>query len=252
MATNKFATTFKSAVNRGTPATVAVQNIAKKSRKTEAQVWNALFNDGYVNRKKINGSFVYWPNFQPKTKPSNKNFKTFGFQQFVNWAIVSGYCTPEQVANLKTQKDFFNFFGPFFASQFGWNVTSGWTPAQVKKFAGSTNGQTKKSTGRKTRKNSKRKTGASAKRKNTRKRTAASKRRTTGRKPTRRASTTTGRKRSTAKRTTRRSTARKNTGRKATTSRTRKNTTRRVKGRRTTTRNYSFPGNTARSYRKAA
>jgi len=131
--TFNFGSTFKSAVKRGTPASTVVWNIAQKTGKSETFVWNWLFKNGFVNRRKFGSNFIYWPNFDFNAK-SNQNNKVFSFQQFVNWAIASGYCTPQQISGLKSQNDFINFFGPFFANQFGWNVSSGWTASKVKSF----------------------------------------------------------------------------------------------------------------------
>ena len=221
---NNFGSNFKSAVKRGTPAHTAVWNIAQKTGKTESFIWNWLFNNGYVNRKKFGSNFVYWPNFDFNAK-SNQNNKSACFQQIVGWAIASGYCTPEQVNGLKSQKDFINFFGPFFASQFGWNVSSGWTAAQVRKFNISKPG------------------GSSSKRTASRKRTA--KRHTPKRKPS--ASTRSNSRKSTG--------ARKNTrsGVKASTGRKRSTTSRSSSSTRTaSSRVYKFPKSGSRRVRKAA
>lgn len=139
MATKNFAGPFRTAVNRGTPAGAAVANLAKKSNKPEAHIWSNLFAHDVVSRRKINGNFVYWPNWKPGRSARSASHKTNTWGQIIGWAITSGYCTPEQVNTLKSQKDFFNFFGPFFAQQFGWTVSSGWTKTKVKAW-GSSNG----------------------------------------------------------------------------------------------------------------
>jgi hypothetical protein len=88
-----------------------------------------------VNRRKFNGQWFYWPNFKVNTRKSSSKFtQFFTWQNVIEWAIHTGYCTPHQINQLKSQKDFFNFFGPFFAQQFGWKVSSGWTTPQVKSF----------------------------------------------------------------------------------------------------------------------
>lgn len=247
--TPNFGASFRNAVKRGTPATTAVWNIARKHGKTETAIWNWLFNNGFVNRKKVGGSWVYWPNFEFNGKTNTGGFKPFSFQQFINWAIASGYCTPQQVNQLKTQKDFFNFFGPFFAQQFGWTVLSGWNATQVKNFGGGTtsNGRSTSKKRTATRKNKARKGTAKSKKRSGTK-TRSRKRTTASAKKTRKG--TTGRKRRTSttsrKRTTKRGTTRNRRN-------TKQNRTKRST-RKTTVRSYKFPkANTGRrTYRKAA
>ena len=120
-------------------------------------------------------AWIYWPNFNFKATSSQNN-KSFSFQQFINWAIGSGYCTPEQINQLKSQKDFINFFGPFFANQFGWNISSGWTPAKVKSFGKKSKGNAKSAPKKRT--GTKRRTGTSS-RKSTPKRHTPKRKRTT-------------------------------------------------------------------------
>ena len=177
MATNKFGTSFKSAVNRGTPAPVAVQNIVSKTKNaTPSKVWNNLLSNDYVQRRKVSGSYIYFSNFKPTKRVSGSNFKNETFQTIVNWAIATGYCTPEQVGALKTQKDFFNFFGPFIASQFNWTVKSGWTKSQVKSFGPKTKSTTTKRKRRNTNKTSTKKSTKTSTRKSTRKSSTSRKR----------------------------------------------------------------------------
>ncbi|MGI9014956.1 MAG: BlaI/MecI/CopY family transcriptional regulator [Phycisphaerales bacterium] len=164
--TRNFGTTFKSAVNRGTAPFTAVQNIASKNRTTESVVWNNLFSNGYVSRRKVNGSYIYWPTFNNTRKATSKTnnwFNNFTFQNVISWAIANNYCTPEQVDSLKTQKDFYNFFGPFLAQQFNWTINSGWNMSKVNSFGKKNTTATKRSTTRKSnaRKSSTRKSTSS-------------------------------------------------------------------------------------------
>lgn len=236
-----FVSNFRSAVNRGTPAPVAVWNLAQKTGKTPNWVWSHLFTNKAVNRRKFNGSWIYWPSFQNKNQ-SSKNFANDFWQQVASWAIASGFCTPEQIAGLKSQKDFVNFFGPFFAQNCNWTVNSGWTMSQVKSF-----GQ-KKTT------KSKAKAKAKSRAKSTRKsRSAAKKSRTTRAK--RQTATTR------VKRATKRTSVKRNTKTTAVKRSTKKNSAKRptVKRNRTVkarkpqvAKTFKFPTTRTRSLRKAA
>lgn len=240
-----FVSNFRSAVNRGTPAPVAVWNLAQKTGKTPNWVWSHLFTNKAVNRRKFNGSWIYWPSFQNKNQ-SSKNFANDFWQQVASWAIASGFCTPEQIAGLKSQKDFVNFFGPFFAQNCNWTVNSGWTMSQVKSF-----GQ-KKTT--KSKAKAKAKAKAKSRAKSTRKsRSAAKKSRTTRAK--RQTATTR------VKRATKRTSVKRNTKTTAVKRSTKKNSAKRptVKRNRTVkarkpqvAKTFKFPTTRTRSLRKAA
>ena len=118
--TSPFATSFKSAINRGTSWNVAVQNIANRNNKTVTFVWNSLFKAGLCNRQKFNGQWVYWPNNCKKSNATNcKNIQFNTWQWFCEWALMSGFCTPAQLNNNKgSQKEFMNYCRKFFAKQF--------------------------------------------------------------------------------------------------------------------------------------
>jgi hypothetical protein len=124
--TSPFASSFKSAVNRGTSWTVAVQNIAKRNNKTVNFVWNPLWKAGICSRQKFNGQWIYWPNNCKKSNATNwKNSQFNSWQWFCEWAIMNGFCTPEQLnKNKGSQKEFMNYCRKFFAKQFVTNNTT--------------------------------------------------------------------------------------------------------------------------------
>ena len=129
-----FASSFKSAVNRGTSYTAAVENIAKRNNTPTTFVWNSLYKANLVWRQKFNGQWIYFPTSWNKGKAASwKNSQFECWQYFCEWFISNGYCTPE---NLKkhcgSQAEFMNFCRKYFAKQFNNNTT------------------TRKSTGRKT------------------------------------------------------------------------------------------------------
>ena len=74
--TSPFATSFKSAINRGTSWNVAVQNIANRNNKTVTFVWNSLFKAGLCNRQKFN-------NYKGSQKEFMNYCRKFFAKQFV-------------------------------------------------------------------------------------------------------------------------------------------------------------------------
>ncbi len=121
-----FASSFKSAIKRGTPCFVAVQNIASRCNKKPEAVFNSLFKAGFCNRQKFNGQWIYWACEGTKCNATQTKFcQTQMWQWFVDWCIASGCCTPEQLSKkCSSQKEFMTFCKKFFGKQFtGMNTT---------------------------------------------------------------------------------------------------------------------------------
>jgi hypothetical protein len=113
---------FNSAIKRGTPCFVAVQNIAKTKGTTPKVIFNSLWKAGIVNRVKFNGEWVYWPapetNFK-KGITKAKNSQTHAWQHFVDWFVFSGYGNPQQLFNHKgSQKEFMSWCRKYWNKQF--------------------------------------------------------------------------------------------------------------------------------------
>lgn len=115
-----FATSFKSAINRGTPCFVAVQNIAKRTKKSPNQVFQSLFKAGLCFRQKIAGEWVYWPCDWHKTNATNaKICQNNMWQWFVDWCLCTGVCTPEKLQkHTGSQQEFMSFCKKFWGKQF--------------------------------------------------------------------------------------------------------------------------------------
>ena len=124
--TSPYASTFKSAINRGTPCSVAVNNIATRTKKSPTVVYNSLYKAGLCSRQKFNGQWVYWATTGKKsnatiTKTANWNM----WQCFVDWCIASGHCTPTQLSNhCSSQNEFMSFCKKFWAKQFSGTTSS--------------------------------------------------------------------------------------------------------------------------------
>jgi len=118
--TSPYATSFKSAIKRGTPCFVAVQNIAKRTKKSPNQVFESLFKAGLCFRQKVAGQWVYWPCDWNKTNATNaKTCQNNMWQWFVDWCLCTGVCTPEQLHNhCGSQQDFMNYCKKFWNKQF--------------------------------------------------------------------------------------------------------------------------------------
>ena len=122
-----YATSFKSAVKRGTPCGVAVQNIAKRNSTSTTVVFNSLWKAGVCDRQKFNGKWIYWPCEGGKGKSADwKNCQLNMWQCFVDWCVCSGMCTPEQMTNnCGSQQAFMNWCKKHWNKQF--NGTAGRT-----------------------------------------------------------------------------------------------------------------------------
>jgi len=142
--TSPFASQFKSAIRRGTPASVAVENIASRQGTTMNQVFQSLFKVGLVFRQKMNGQWIYWPVEGVKAKSTiTRTAQWKLWQSFVDWAVASGYATPEQICSGKgSQQEFIQSLRKFFNKQFS-STTSGSSSRRT-----STSTSTSTSTGR--------------------------------------------------------------------------------------------------------
>lgn len=124
--TSPFASTFKTAVKRGTPCSLAVNNIASRTNKTPSFVFQSLYKAGLCFRQKVGGQWVYWA--VDGKKGNSKNTKVCQnnmWQCFVDWCICSGCCTPNQMHNhCGSQNDFMNFCKKFWGKQFTGSSTT--------------------------------------------------------------------------------------------------------------------------------
>jgi hypothetical protein len=115
-----FATSFKSAIKRGVPCSTVVENICKRNNKTPKTVFESLFKAGLCYRQKVNGQWIYWPCDGVKTNNTNaKVSQTEMWQNFVDWCITTGCCTPEQMKkNCGSQTVFMQNCKKFWSKQF--------------------------------------------------------------------------------------------------------------------------------------
>jgi hypothetical protein len=116
-----YASSFKSAIKRGTSASNAVKTIAKRHNTTPNVVFNSLHKAGICHRQKFNGTWIYWPCEGIKTSTSSaKSCQTETWQSLVDWCIVSGNCSPQRLAdNTGSQKDFMSYCRRYFSQQAG-------------------------------------------------------------------------------------------------------------------------------------
>ena len=121
-----YASSFNSAVKRGTPCFVAVQNIAKRCNKTPNQVFESLYKGGCCYRQKFNGTWIYWPCNGSKTNSTNwKKAQWNCWQSFIDWCICSGVCTPEQLwNNCGSQNNFMSYCKKFWGKQYNGTSTT--------------------------------------------------------------------------------------------------------------------------------
>lgn len=115
-----YASAFKTGVKNGTPCTMIVNSICKRTGKPAPTIWQSLYKAGCCYRQKFNGQWIYWPTFRGK-KSSTKNCNwchTNMWQCFVDWCLCCGWCTPVQLNNNSTsQKTFMNFCTKYWNKQ---------------------------------------------------------------------------------------------------------------------------------------
>ena len=114
-----YATSFKSAIQRGTPAGLAVAAIAKRSGKNPQQIFTSLFKAQLCQRQKLNGQWIYWPieGFK-RSATQAKHSQLQMWQHFVDWCLASGNCKPEQLErNIGSQASFMSYCRKFFNRQ---------------------------------------------------------------------------------------------------------------------------------------
>lgn len=114
-----YATTFKSAIKRGTPAGKAVEAIAKRRNTNPSVIWNSLHKAGLCERQKFNGQWIYWPCEDIKVNQTNaKAAQLDVWQNLIDWCIVSGNVKPQQLANnTGSQQEFMSYCKKFFNRQ---------------------------------------------------------------------------------------------------------------------------------------
>lgn len=126
-----FGRSFQSAINRGTPVSDAVSNIAKRQGRTENSIYLSLWKGGHIQRQKFNGQWVYWPTQGTKRSASTaRETQVELWQSFVEWALASGHVTPEQISShSSSRQQFISYFRRFWSKQF---------PSQTQKSSTST------------------------------------------------------------------------------------------------------------------
>ena len=119
--TSPFSKSFNNAITRGVPCSTAIENIAKRTGKTPNFVMNSLCKSGDIYRQKFNGQWVCWPCNVTKKSTAKvcKEVQCDMWQNFVDWCICSGQCTPEQMKKAcSSQKTFMTFCKKFWGRQF--------------------------------------------------------------------------------------------------------------------------------------
>lgn len=125
-----YTSSFNSAIKRGTPCWTAINNIANRWNKTPNFVGNSLFKAGHVWRQKFNGQWIYWAASAKKSNATNWKPAQFNmWQNFIDWAVCNGFCTPEQIKNhCGSQQEFMTWCRKFFSKQFDSNSSSKSSP----------------------------------------------------------------------------------------------------------------------------
>lgn len=123
-----YATWFANGVKKGMPCGMIVSSISKKTGKNTAVIFKSLTKAGMCKGQKVNGQWVYWPTMKTKTSKTNAvTCKVKMWQNFADWCICSGTCTPKQ---FNTKSTTAKTFSAFFKSGFGKTVKAGTTTAK--------------------------------------------------------------------------------------------------------------------------
>lgn len=115
-----YATSFNNNIKKGTPFSVVINSIAKRTGKSPSVICNSLVKAGLCHRQKFNGQWIYWPCDSYRTNQTNaKICQNNMWQWFVDWCICNKICTPDQLANNSgTQKAFMDWCRKYFNRQF--------------------------------------------------------------------------------------------------------------------------------------
>lgn len=106
-----FTSSFNTVTKRGTPASFAVASIAKRTKKSPAQIFESLYKAGQVYRQRVNGQWIFWPVHGTKANASmTRTVRQSAWQAWVDWAIASGWATPEQVSSHTANQQQFTRF----------------------------------------------------------------------------------------------------------------------------------------------
>ena len=114
-----YAPSFKAAIKRGTPASIAVAGIAKRYNKPIKTVFASLHRAELCHRQKFNGQWLYWP-YEAKRGSSTdaKACQLQIWQSLVDWSIATGNCKPQQLENYSgSQQEFMSYCRRFFNRQ---------------------------------------------------------------------------------------------------------------------------------------
>ena len=114
------ATSFNSAIKRGTPAGIAVDAIARRSNTRPGAVFSSLHKAGLCHRQKFNGQWVYWACEGRKSNATvTKSRQSDFWQSFIDWCIAGGHCTSGQLAEkVSARPECMNYCRGFFNRQF--------------------------------------------------------------------------------------------------------------------------------------
>lgn len=128
-----YATSFKSAIKRGTPAGIAVGAIAKRTGKPINGIFSSLHKAGLCHRQKFNGQWLYWAVEAKKSVSNAKAGQHQMWQSFIDWCIAGGHVKPQQLQNkVGSQQDFMAYCRKFFNRQLTGGTS---TPKKGKKTA---------------------------------------------------------------------------------------------------------------------
>ena len=123
-----YATSFQTAVKRGTPAGITVAAIAKRQNTTQNVIFNSLYKAGLCLRQKFNGQWVYWPSEDVDIKTSATNAKQAQlqmWQSFIDWCIASGHAKPQLLCdNSGSQQEFMSYCRKYFNRQLNGSASS--------------------------------------------------------------------------------------------------------------------------------
>src|SRR5690348_5844481 len=90
-----YATAFVNGVKNGMPCGMVVSAISRKTGKSTTAIFKSLTKAGWCKCQKVNGQWIYWPTIKTRTNKTNATTcKVMMWQNFADWCMASGTCTP--------------------------------------------------------------------------------------------------------------------------------------------------------------
>ncbi len=115
-----YATAFQSAIRRGIPAGEAVTAISRRHNKAAQIIFGSLYKAGLVQRRRIDGQWIYWPVQKlARSASAVRLSRARLWQSVIDVCIADGSCGPEQVQAITGDQPFAAFIRQIATKEIG-------------------------------------------------------------------------------------------------------------------------------------